>query len=88
MTTYEELLKSKQAYARGEMPITRWTKAHFVAAVEAALGFIPDWVQTLPKRRIYDYLVKTGVYVTGNLRKYRYTVFYMVDVAKVLRRFA
>ncbi len=85
MTTYSELRQAKLAYDRGELPISKWTKALFVAAVKEALGFIPDWVKSLPKIRIFDYLVKTGVYITGNRRKYRHTTFYAVDIAKVLR---
>jgi hypothetical protein len=85
MTTNNELKKGRLAYACGEMPITRWTKAIFVAAVEKALGLVPDWVKALPKIRMYDYLVPTGVYVTGNCWKYRHTTFYKVDIRKVLR---
>ncbi len=85
MIPYSELKQAKIAYSRGELPISRWTKAVFLSAVQEALGFIPFWVKSLPKIRIFDYLVETGVYVTGNRRKYRHTTFYAVDIAKVLR---
>lgn len=83
MITEKELQKAYQAYGRGEMPISRWTKAAFVSVVEEALGFVPDWVRTLPKIRMYDFLKESGIYITGNRRKYRHTVFFMVDIAKV-----
>ena len=88
MITYSELRQAKVAYDRGELPISRWTKAVFVLAVQEALGFVPDWVKALPKVRMYDYLVETGVYVTGNRRKYRNTTFYGLDVSKILKHCA
>ena len=88
MITYSELRQAKVAYDRGELPISRWTKAVFVLAVQEALGFVPDWVKALPKVRMYDYLVETGVYVTGNRRKYRYTTFYGLDMSKILKHCA
>ena len=83
MVTDNDLQKAHHAYERGEMPITKWSKVAFVDAVERALGIVPEWVRTLPKRRMYAFLMETGVYITGNKRKYRHTVFYGVDIQKV-----
>ncbi len=78
-----ELRKTYLAYERGEKPITKWNKRAFVYAVERELGSVPEWVWSLPKRCVYDYLVQTGVYITGNRRKYRHTTFYRIDIKKV-----
>jgi|P1105metagenome_2_1110788.scaffolds.fasta_scaffold22535_3 hypothetical protein len=82
-----ELRKAYHAYERGEMPITKWSKRAFVYAVERELGVVPGWVRTLPKRRMYEFLLQSGVYVTGNRIKHRHTIFYRLDVQKVASKF-
>ncbi len=84
MISKEELKKAGKAYDRGEMPISAWTRHAFIATVKARLGYVPEWVKYLPKIRMYDYLTESGVYPTGNCRKYRLTKFFMVDIKKIM----
>lgn len=84
MISRKNLEDAFKAYKRGEMPISRWSKKVFLAVIQKELGYVPDTVKAMPKVRIYEYLIKAGVYPTGNCRKYRYTVFYRVNLSRII----